>query len=192
MFDKSTYVVKERVGFLKLGDVYDIYEGESGQQVAIAMEKPGALLHVLRMLVKKSLLPTTVKVATDPNSPPFLMLRRGGHFFGCTVRILDGAGALLGTLKSKAFAWRTGFRVFDAAGRQVAQVKGDWKGWNFKLLDAGGNELGAIAKKWAGLAKELFTSADTYAIHINEGQPESTVLLLIAAGLAVDTVYKEN
>ncbi len=71
-------------------------------------------------------------------------------------------------------------------------VKGDWKGWNFSFLDGEQNEIGTVTKKWAGLGKELFTSAGNYMISIN-GEPEATrMTLLLAAGLAVDVVYKER
>ena len=56
------------------------------------------------------------------------------------------------------------------------------------------SEIGKITKKWAGIGKELFTSADNYMISLSEGRsfrPESAPLLL-AAGLAIDTVYKEK
>jgi uncharacterized protein YxjI len=87
-----------------------------------------------------------------------------------------------------------GFFVYDKLGQQVAQVKGDWKGWNFKFLDASGNELGTITKKWAGIGKELFTSADNYMISLNDQlqQNPSIVALLLAAGLAIDVVFKER
>ena len=84
------------------------------------------------------------------------------------------------------------FRVFDSSGNQVALVKGDWKGWNFRFLDENNNELGKITKKWAGIGKELFTSADNYIISMNETPSAGKAILLLAAGLAVDTVYKER
>jgi len=74
----------------------------------------------------------------------------------------------------------------------VASVKGDWKGWNFRFVDNGQNEIGAITKKWAGLGKELFTSADNYIISLNEEPSPAKATLLLAAGLAVDTVYKQK
>ncbi len=46
--------------------------------------------------------------------------------------------------------------------------------------------------KWAGLGKELFTSADNYIISLNEEHSPENAALLLAAGLAVDTVYKEK
>jgi uncharacterized protein YxjI len=73
-------------------------------------------------------------------------------------------------------------------------VKGDWRGWNFQLLGPNGEELGRVTKKWAGLAKEMFTNADTYVIDLADaarGRREVAQLLL-AAGLAIDTVFKEK
>ena len=49
-----------------------------------------------------------------------------------------------------------------------------------------------VTKKWAGVGKELFTSADNYIISINGEPDESINTLLLAAGLAIDTIYKEK
>jgi hypothetical protein len=84
--------------------------------------------------------------------------------------------------------------VYDTLNNPVAEVKGDWKGWNFRFLDAGGNELGVVTKKWAGFGKELFTSADNYVISLSDHAPKerNVAALLLAAGLAIDIVYKEK
>ena len=83
-------------------------------------------------------------------------------------------------------------RAITAAGSEVALLKGDWKGWNFRLLDKSEKELGTVTKKWAGIGKELFTTADNYIISLNEEPSPAMAILLLAAGLAVDTVYKEK
>jgi hypothetical protein len=67
-----------------------------------------------------------------------------------------------------------------------------WKGWNFRFLDKSENEIGAITKKWAGIGKELFTSADNYMIALNQEPEPAKAILLLAAGLAVDVIYKET
>ena len=87
-----------------------------------------------------------------------------------------------------------GFHVFDPQNRQVADVRGDWKGWNFKFVAADGHELGTVTKKWAGIGKEFFSSADNYMIALNEESrlPTDAGMLLVAAGLAIDSVYKEK
>ena len=61
-------------------------------------------------------------------------------------------------------------------------------------MSAEGTELGKVTKQWAGLGKELFTSADNYVIALDDRLPAApeAAALLLAAGLAIDTVYNEN
>ena len=196
MLARKTYFIRERVGFLKLADTYDILDPETQQQLGIAKEKPGALVHVLRLLVSRRLLPTKVFVYEGDNSDDearlMFSIRRGVTFFRSKVNILDRGGNVLGWFQSKVFSIGGAFRVFDAAGTEVAMVKGDWKGWNFRFLDKTEKEIGTITKKWAGIGKELFTTADNYIIAMNQEAEPAKAILLLAAGLAVDTVYKEK
>lgn len=193
--DLRQFVVKEHVGFLKLADVFDIYDAESQAKVALARETPGGLITFLRFLVNKKLLPNTVTVTqTDENGPLLFTIEKPFTFFRSQVWVVDAEGRKLGYFKSKFFSLGGGFWVHDLTDRPVAQVKGDWKGWNFKFLTTEGKELGLVTKQWGGLAKELFTSADTYVVSIHDG-PEATrdmSVLLLAAAIAVDVVYKEK
>ena len=191
MFTKSTYLVRERVAMLKLTDTYDILDAETGQQVAIAQEKPGLMMKLLRLVVNKRILPTEVHIAPAADAPPVITIRRGFTLFRSRVRVQDADGQEIGFFKQKLLTLGGAFNVFDTFGQQVAQVKGDWKGWNFKFLDAEGNEIGTVTKQWAGLAKEMFTSADNYVINLHPGQDPKAMNLLIAAGIAIDTIYKE-
>src|SRR5580765_7716074 len=58
MFKLKTFLVKERVGILKLQDVFDIYDPETGVQVGVAKENVNVVLKLLRLVVNKRLLPT--------------------------------------------------------------------------------------------------------------------------------------
>ena len=119
-------------------------------------------------------------------------IRRGFTFFRSKVNVCDRNGNIIGWFKSKVLSLGGAFRVFDSLGNEVASVKGDWKGWNFRFLDAAENEIGTVSKKWAGLGKELLTSADNYVIALNQEPTPAKAILLLAAGLAVDTIYKEK
>lgn len=193
MLDRKAFLVKERVGLLKLVDTYDILDPATGAPIGTATENISGLMKVLRLLVNKRLLPTTVEVQTNPPTRPVLTIQRGG-VLRSTVSVHDGTGKQIGSFKSKLFSLGGGFHVLDSGGRKVAEVKGDWKGWNFRFLSAAGAEIGKVTKKWAGLGKELFTSADNYMIALDERQPlpPGTGALLLAAGLAIDIVYKEQ
>ena len=193
--DLKQFIVKEHVGFLKLADVFDIFDAATQARIALARETPGGLITALRFVVNKRMLPNTVTVTQgDENGPLLFHIRKPFTFLRSKVWVEDAAGKRLGYFRSKLFSFGGGFWVHDESDRQIAEVQGDWKGWNFKFLASEGKELGLVTKKWGGLAKELFTSADTYAVSIHDdaGADRNLRILLLAAALAIDIVYKEK
>jgi len=194
MFDRKMLLIKERIGFLKFVDTFDIYDPATGAQVGIARERTAVWLKLLRLLINKRLLPTRVEVRERDDTPVLMMLRRGFALLHSHVSVHDAADREIGWFKSKFFSIGGGFHVLDTQKQPVAEVKGDWKGWNFRFLAPDGSELGKVTKKWGGLGKELLTSADNYIIALNETRqlPRHATELLLAAGLAIDIVYKEK
>lgn len=192
LLDRRTWFVKERVALMKLADTYDILDPETQQPIGIAMEEPGTFIKVLRLLVSKQLLPTRVNIYESEGAPPVVAIHKPMTLLRAKVTVTDRNGTSLGYFKSKLFSLGGGFWIHDMGDRQVAEVKGDWKGWNFKFLDTSGQELGSVTKKWAGIGKELFTSADNYMIALGPASQASAAPLLLAAGIAIDVVYKER
>ncbi len=192
MLKRNTYFVKERVAFAKLTDTYDILDPETQAAIGVAKEEPPVWATVLRLLVNKQLMPTRVNVYEDEKAPPVFAITSG--WFRHRTHILDASGKVCGSFQSKMFTIGGAFRVLDEHGQQIAEVKGDWKGWNFKFTDTAGRELGLVTKKWGGIGRELFTSADQYVISLNDaaGDHAAARILLLAAGLAIDIVYKES
>lgn len=194
MLGRNQYFIREHVGMFKLTDTYDILDPETQQQIGVAKEEISGLMHVLRFLINKQFLPTTVNVYEGANAETAMRLfsiKRGFTFLRSRVDVVDAQGEVVGWFKSKFLSLGGAFRVFDKNDREVARVKGDWKGWNFKFL-MGEQEIGCVTKKWSGLGKELFTSADNYIISLNGDPNPAKAVLLLAAGLAIDTIYKET
>jgi uncharacterized protein YxjI len=193
LFDRHLFFIKERVAVLKLADTYDILDPETQETVGVAKEEPASWAKALRLVVNKQMLPTKVSVYEDEDEAPLFTIRRPVSFFRRTVHICDSEGERIGYFKSKAISLGPSFRVFDADDNQVAEIKGDWKGWNFTFTAADGRELGKVTKKWAGIGKELFTSADNYLIALSDSEVSSpgAATLLLAAGLSVDMLYTE-
>jgi uncharacterized protein YxjI len=193
LLERTTFFVKERVAVLKLTDTFDILDPVTSQTIGVAREEPPSWAKWLRLLVNKSLLPTTVNIYEADGQPPVASVHRGFTFLRSKIKVVGPGGRQLGYFKSKLFSIGGGFHVFDNANNQVAEVKGNWKGWDFKFLNKSGREIGSVTKKWAGLGKELFTSADNYIISLSDANgtsPEISALLL-AAGLSIDIVFKE-
>ncbi|HWW61368.1 MAG TPA: phospholipid scramblase-related protein [Thermoanaerobaculia bacterium] len=192
LLDQKTYVVKERVALMKLTDTYDILD-TAGQPIGIAKEEPPEWAKWLRLVVSKQLMPTVVNVYENEGGNAILSISRGIQLLTAKVTVTL-RGRDIGYFQSKMFSLGGAFRIFDAQNREVGLVQGDWKGWNFQMLSASSEQLGTVTKKWAGLGKELFTSADTYAISLSDAAASRADVapLLLAAGLAIDIVFKER
>jgi uncharacterized protein YxjI len=194
LLNHRIFLVKERVAMLKFTDTYDIFDPASNRQIGIAKEVTPVWITLLRFLIDKGKLPTKVNIFEDESQPPVASIQRGFTFLRSKIKVTGPGGKPLGYFRSKLISIGGGFHVFDNNDQQVAEVKGNWKGWDFRFLSKSGRELGAVTKKWAGLGKELFTSADNYVISLSDigsASPEAGALLL-AAGLAIDIVFKEG
>ncbi len=196
MLHINTFLVRERIGWLKFSDVYDLFDPATGTQVGICLEEPPGWVKAAKLMVNKLLLPTAIRVCdgTDGHGLTRAVLRKGFVLFGASATVEDGAGRLLGSLKRSGFSFKRYFQLLGPDGAEIGQVKGDWKGWNFTVADPAGAAIGTITKKWAGLGKELFTSADNYVVTIEgaaTGQPDRKLLVLCTA-LAIDAIFKER
>jgi uncharacterized protein YxjI len=194
MLESKNFLVKERAAILKTVDVYDIFDADTGQQVAIAEECPPGWVRLARWLITKKLMPTAIEIREHSSLALIATLKKPVALFRPKVEVFDGENRRLGYFRAKLFSLGGGFYVFDDKDQQVAEVKGKWHGWDFKFVTPNGDELGHVTKKWAGLAKELFTSADNYVVSIADflaDQPIAKILLLSAA-LAIDSVYYEQ
>ncbi len=194
LLDSKVFLVKEQVGLMKLAGIYEIYDPVTGAQIGTAKEEPGGMMKFLRLVINKQLLPNKINVYDKEGQSIAVSIRKPFSLLRSKISVFNQNGDYLGFFKSKVFTLGGGFWVFDPAENRVAEIKGDWKGWNFQFIGADGRALGTINKKWAGAIKELFTTADNYVISLEEAEAldHSRVALLLAAGLAIDTVFKEG
>lgn len=196
MVHLNTFLVKERIGMLRLSDTFDVFDPATGAQVGICLEEPPTWVKFLKLVVNKILLPTTIRICdgVDAHSQTRAILRKGFVFIGGMARVEDSAGRHLGTLKRAGWSFKRYFKILGPDEAEIAQVQGDWKGWNFTVTDPQNVTIGTITKKWAGLGREMFTSADNYVVNVEGaaiGKPDLKLLILCTA-LAIDTIFKEK
>ena len=101
MLSRKTFFVKERVAFVKLTDAYDIFDPETQQQLGHAMEEPATWAKYLRLLVNKSLLPTTVNVYQNGDETPLFSIHRPFVFLRSKIRVTGPSAQPFGYFKSK-------------------------------------------------------------------------------------------
>lgn len=188
---RKALFIKEEVAILKLTDTYNLLDPDTQAVVGQAKDEPS--WKWLRLLVKKHLLPTDVRVYGPGQMAPHLTVHKHVGFLRTRLTVHGPSGELLAQLRSKIWTLGGAFDVQDAQGLPMGELKGDWKGWDFTFT-VNGQVFGRITKKWAGLVKEMFTNADQYLVtldHAGERHPHG-LALLTGLALAVDRVYKEQ
>ncbi len=197
MLDRNLFVIKERVKILSSVQSYDILDAESGAPIGFAEETIGTLTKGLRWVMSKALLPTRIEVREKPDDSLVFTLRRGWYIFKSRVEVHDADGNLIGYFKSKVLTISGGFHVYDKDDHHFAEVKGKWVGFNYRFLSPDHKvEMGKVSKKLGamGLVKEMFTSADTFAVEVNPDLADEPLakMLILAATLAIDMIYKSE
>jgi uncharacterized protein YxjI len=190
--NRNLFFVKEHVGMFKAANNFDIYDPDSNQMILECREdKLGFFTKLLRFSDYKRMTPFHIEVRTTTGEK-VLTVKRGVSIFLSKVSVMDENDVLVGKFKQKFFSIGGKFDVLDANERIVCTLKGKWTSWDFRFMKDE-QELAHVAKKWAGLGKELFTSADNYMLEINQRVPADSELriLILAAVMCIDMVLKE-
>lgn len=189
---RELYFVKEHVGVFKAANNYDIYDPDNKQMLMTCREKNlSGFTKVLRFTDYKRMTPFCVEIHTTEGQK-VLTVKRGVAFFISTVEVFDENDKLIGKFKQKFWSIGGKFDVLDANERPLCTLKGKWTSWDFSF-ERDGIVLGHVSKKWAGMGKELFTSADNYMLQIDRkvAADNPVRLLILGAVMCIDMVLKE-
>jgi len=190
--ERNLFLIKEHVGMFKAANNYDVIDPETGETILHCREpKLGLVTKILRFTDYKRMTPFDVHITT-PEGEPVIRVTRGVSLFLSKVRVLDESGEVIGGFKQKLFSIGGAFTVLDDQDNPICTLKGKWSGWDFRFMNDE-QELAHVSKKWAGIGKELFTSADNYVLEINESvEPDHPVRqLILGAVMCIDMVLKE-
>jgi len=190
-FSTNNYFIDEKVNFLKFENEYKVYN-EEGVQIGAVKQKLTGGQKVTRLFLNKAMLPFRLNIENAQGGIE-ASISRGWTFFMSKVQILDQNGTPIALIKQKFKLFKPRFILTDMEQKQIGEITGDWKAWNFTIKDAQGNEIGKITKKWAGAAREIFTSADKYNVSIDPAYANAgSKKALIACAITIDMVLKES
>ena len=192
VLNRNLYFVKEQVGFFKSANNYDIVDPQTQELILTCREDNlGFMTKMFRFTDYKRMTPFEVNIRT-PAGEPVVQVKRGITVFVSSVNVTDERGQRVGGFKQKWFSIGGAFTVLGANDEPVCELRGKWTSWEFTFKN-GDTELAKVSKKWAGLGKELFTSADNYMLEITPQVPPDHPLrmLILGAVMCIDLVLKE-
>lgn len=189
--ERSGIGVHQRRKLFEMRNQYDLTD-EAGKPIG-TVEQVGQspFTFLVRLISDLDVaLPVTLAV-TDTDGQPVLRLHK--PWFRYSVAVSDGAGNALGFVNKQL---RLGKAIFDLVGPQgeaLGQVRAEnWRARDFRIDDPSGNEVARVTKQWRGLATEMFTDADSYAVTFPSTTDERLRDLALAAALSVDLTMKQK
>ncbi len=190
-FEGNTFFIDEKVNMFKFENDYKVYDGFGLQQGNIK-QKLGVGKKLLSLIISKAMMPFKLEIINMEGEVQ-ATISRGWTFFMSKISVNGPEGDLYGTITQKFQLLKPKFVLADENGNKIAEIKGDWKAWNFSITDANEKSIGTISKKWNGLGKELFTSADKYNVSIDEAVVENRNKIVIVSGaITIDMILKES
>lgn len=191
LFEFNEFLIDEKVNFAKFENEYKIFNNQA-QQVGFVKQKLSIKHKILQLLINKAMMPFVLDI-TDSDGKVLLSIKRGWTFWMSKIQIIDSNGNILGFINQKFKFFKPTFKIINTMGMQVAEITGDWKAWNFDIKNNNGISIGLINKKWAGVMKEIFTTADKYFVSIKpEYAEDSNKVIILATAITIDMVLKES
>lgn len=190
-FETNEYFIDQKVNFFKFESEYKVFN-QQGEQIGAIRQRLSAKHKLLHLLLSKAMLPFLLEIV-DLNGNTIAVVKRGWTFFMSEIMILNGHHEILGLIKQKWSFFKPTFHIMDVERNKIAEIKGDWKAWNFIISQPDGSLIGTVSKKWAGAMKEVFTSADKYNVSIKEEYKENTdKIVIVSTAVTIDMILKES
>lgn len=193
VLNKNKFFVKEHTGVFKASNSYAIFDLET-QALVMECREPslGFFTKLFRFTKYKAMTPFDIIVTAE--GAPIVNVKRGVTIFRSVVSVFGETGEQVGTLRKIFKLFKPSFEILSTTGEKLGVLEGNFVGWDFTIKNNEGALLATISKKWAGVGKELFTTADNYALVIaDEVKADDPIrVLILGAVMSIDMVLKEE
>lgn len=191
--NKNKLCVKEHTGVFKAANSYDIFDLETNEMLMECREPGlGFFTKLFRFTKYKAMTPFDIIISA--NGAPIVNVKRGVTFIRSVVSVFGETGEQVGTLRKIFKLFKPSFEILSLSGEKLGVLEGNFVGWDFTIKSNDGEVLATVSKKWAGVGKELFTTADNYVIIIADAVKENDPVrvLIFGAVMSIDMVLKEH
>ena len=182
--------VDEKVNAFKFKNEYSLYN-ESGEVIGSIHQLLSTWEKIRKLLMSQKLTPFQYEIRNSQGEV-IAKIKKGWTFWLPKIQFVMN-GAVIGVIHQRFKLINPKFDIYDDNNQPIGSIKGNWSHWQFDITSAKGIQLGHVSKKWAGITKELFTTADKYIVNIDPNvQDEKMRMLVLSAALTIDLVLKEQ
>jgi hypothetical protein len=183
LFDFKALMIRQPGKLLANRAKYEIFNAER-QLLALAVASES---HARLGLISKAMPNATVLAVTTPSGE--LVLSLAMRHSEWTTDIHGPANELIGRIRTGDS--RRHYTLLDDQDRTVGTVVGDLGLKKFSVAGSEGGRFGQVRKTWAGLRKEVLTSADHYKVEFTGPVSQLVRVLTVMMPIVLDlTLYE--
>ncbi len=174
----AEYVVRDESGN-QLGAVREVGQSKARKVLRFVSQVDDFLTHRYEIV--------------DSSGSVVLRVTRPRRLLKANVVISGPDDAEIGRVVQQNVIGKIRFGLVAADGTAVGSINAEnWRAWDFSVCDASGAEVARVTKKWAGLGRELFTTADNYVVSVPSPLAEPLRSIVVASALCIDTALKQD
>ncbi|MFC4945319.1 phospholipid scramblase-related protein [Pseudonocardia sp. GCM10023141] len=191
-YTEPVLVVNQKTKLIEMTNEYAVSDQHGNRLGGVVEVGQSDLKKVMRLLTSYDQYMTHKLELRDLNGAVVLRLTRPAKVFKSRIVVEYGNGQPLGEIVQENMIGKIRF-AFVVNGQQIGGIQAEnWRAWNFMIHDHSGREIARITKTWEGLARTLFTTADSYVVHIHQQLPDPLASMVIASAVTVDTALKQD
>ena len=157
---------------------YEIFDG-GRRLLAVAAETEGRpKLQTITRMVSDT---RTLAVSTAAGEPVLTLIKRDSEW---TADLIDPAGALIGRIRIGGS--RRHYTLLDEQDEVAGEAVGNLAVNDFSVTGTSGERYAKVRKTWAGLRKELLTSADHYSVTFTGPVSPRVRMLVVMMAIVLD------
>lgn len=192
LFSEPVLVVNQKAKLIELTNEYSVFDQHGRTIGSVVQVGQSTLKKVARFMTSLDQFMTHKLEIRDAHGQPHLVLTRPAKFIKSKVLVARPDGQPVGEIVQQNAIGKINFAI-QVNGQQIGAIKAEnWRAWNFAIVDHTDVEIARITKTWEGLAKTMFTTADSYVLQIHRQLPDPLLSLVVATALTVDTALKQD
>lgn len=192
LFTEPVLVVSQKAKLIELTNEYLVYDQNGSRVGAVAEVGQTKAKKIARFVSNLDQFMTHTYEIRDANDQTLLTLHRPRKIMKSSFSLTRPDGTEVGQVKQENVFGKIRFAL-EANGTKIGEIRAqNWRAWDFHITDAAGTEVARITKKWAGLGKEMFTTADNYVVEILQPLEDPLLSLTVGSALCVDTALKQD
>jgi uncharacterized protein YxjI len=193
LLSHDVLVISQKAKIIETMDEYRVFDDAGNEIGTIREVEQSTTKRVVRLFSGVDQFLTHKLGVFDSEGRQVLMLERPAKLMKSRIKVSDAEGIERGAILQDNVVGPKHFALVDGRGERIGSIDGEnWMDWDFAIHDESGAEVGRITKKWAGILKEGYTTADTYALQIEAEVSSDLRLLMFASAAGLDVALKQD